>query len=362
VSIDVDDPSERALSRMRRYTSFSLVVVMAAFVVLTATQAQSLGFGLTSFAVGALASAYLSQWERRPPVWFTVVTIGTAAALWTATVLLRESPIFALVLLTAAMVPISQLRKHRVAHIALAFALSLIPVGIAWLARPDEAWQPYVFAAAICTAAGAALLFLNRYAWNLYLELDSARTLSADLAVAQERYRFAADLHDIQGHTLHVLRLKTQLAARLIERDPQAAAEHLREADALIAETLANTRSLAFGERHVALASELANARGLLEAAGIDVTITGTSAGVAQDELFGLVVREATTNMLRHAQPSRVTVTIDPDRIVVTNDGSPSTSRPPSGLARLAERFAAIGGSLRTSIDGEVFTTEALAR
>ena len=187
--------------------------------------------------------------------------------------------------------------------------------------------------------------------------------MSAQLAVAQERYRFAADLHDIQGHTLHVIRLKTQLAAKLMKRDPDVALAHLAEADQLIGDTLANTRSFAFGDRTVSLASELANAKELFAAAGIAWKQSG-SAGVAgpHDELLGLVAREATTNILRHAQAKAVTVTVGPGWLSIANDGSPEFTRSLSGLARLAERFAAIGGTLTTSSDGGIFTTEARLR
>ncbi|WP_420810067.1 sensor histidine kinase [Glaciihabitans arcticus] len=155
------------------------------------------------------------------------------------------------------------------------------------------------------------------------------------------------------------MKLKTQLADRLIDRDPAAAREHLREAQQLIAETVANTRSLAFGERHVALASELANAEQLFTAAGIAYTVQGELPRGAHDELFGLVVREATTNILRHAQATAVSVNLGADSVRVVNDGSPASSRSLSGLARLGERFEAAGGTLRTSSANGSFTTTA---
>ena len=351
--------AERALARMRRYTTGSLVFVVAFFVVLSAVGSVSLWDGIAFVVIGAAATYYVSWWERMPPLWLTVPLAVATAAMWIASVFLRESPLSALLLFTVAMVPISQVRRRRTTLALLAVAASLVPVAIAWIARPDENWWPYALCALASAAAMAFLLFLNRYAWGLYLEIDAARQLAADLAVAQERYRFASDLHDIQGHTLHVLRLTTKLAAKLIDTDPDAARAQLAAADALIAETLANTRSLAFGDRRVTLAGELANATSLFEAAGIACTTTGTPTAGPHEELFGLVVREATTNILRHAQPTTVGIAISPTRITVTNDGSPATSRAPSGLARLAERFAAVGGSLRTSTADGVFTTDA---
>jgi two-component system sensor histidine kinase DesK len=351
--------AERALARMRRYTTWSLVLMTAFFVVLSATGTTSVWYRVLLLVVGAAATYYISWWERMPPLWLTLPLVVAASALWTVSLFLLQSPISALVLFIIAMVPISQLRRHRAALALLSVVLALVPVGIAWAVWPEKVWAVPAATAIACAGAAAFLLFLNRYAWGLYLEIDSARQLAADLAVAQERYRFASDLHDIQGHTLHVLRLTTKLAAKLIDTDPDAARAQLAEADALIAETLANTRSLAFGDRKVTLAGELANAESLFEAAGIACRTTGTPAAGPHEELFGLVVREATTNILRHAQPTTVEIAIDPKRLKVTNDGSPATSRAPSGLARLAERFAAVGGSLRTSTRDGVFTTEA---
>ena len=225
---------------------------------------------------------------------------------------------------------------------------------------------PIVAVAYVATVLAAlfgsfGLFALNRYGFNLYLEIDDARRVAAELAVVQERYRFAADLHDIQGHTLHVIRLKTQLADKLLDRDPVAAHAQLQEAQELIAQTLAETRSLAFGDRHIAFASELANAEALLVAAGIDWTVSGSLPRGAHDELFGLVMREATTNVLRHAQATTVAVTLEPGRISIVNDGSARTGRTLSGLARLAERFEAVGGTLRTTTADGTFTTTAEA-
>lgn len=353
--------AERALARMRSYTTWSLVLMTAFFVAISAVGTESSWYRVALIVIGAAVAYYASWWERMPPLRLTVPLVVATSGLWVASVLLRESPISALLLFIVAMVPISQLRRHRIALTLLAVALTLLPVGIAWIAWPAEVWIVHVAAVLGCAGAAIFLFFLNRYAWGLYLEIDAARQLTADLAVAQERYRFASDLHDIQGHTLHVLRLTTKLAAKLIDTDPDAARQHLAEADALIAETLGNTRSLAFGDRTVTLAGELANAQSLFEAAGITCTTTGTPSPGPQEELFGLVVRESTTNILRHAQPTAVQFTLEPTRILVTNDGSPATSRAPSGLARLAERFAAVGGSLRTTTRDGVFTTEASA-
>lgn len=198
---------------------------------------------------------------------------------------------------------------------------------------------------ALLAAAMNIMMAANTYGWGLSLQLDQAREGEAQLAIMQERYRFAADLHDIQGHTLHVLGLTVRLAERTVRTDPDAAAEHLRTAQELIGETLAQTRTLATGDRVVTMEAESANAQAIAEAAGITWIVTGEVAG---DELLAVLLREATTNLLRHAQATAVEVTFGPGRVRVSNDGAPDTGGPQGGLARLAERFAARGGTLTT--------------
>jgi len=348
---------------MRRYTTFSFVLLSAFFVVLTVVPLYDTALWLPQLLVGALATVYCFFWERRPPAWLAVATIAGTSGLWSVSVALGVMSFAALFAALAVALPVSQLRRYRIAWSVAALGLLLAPVGLVAARQPGADLWPYVIAGFAAWFSAFGIFFLNRYTWNLYLQIDEARRMSAQLAVAQERYRFATDLHDIQGHTLHVIRLKTQLAARLMKRDPDIALAHLAEADELIGETLANTRSLAFGDRTVSLASELANAKELFAAAGIDWKQSG-SVGIAgpHDELLGLVAREATTNILRHAQANAVIVTVAPGWLSIANDGSPASMGPLSGLARLAERFAAAGGTLTTSSDGGVFTTEARLR
>lgn len=360
---EVTDPTsvtgERALSRMRRYTTISLSLALAAFVVLVVTSTPTLPLKIATGLVGVMLIALALYWERRPPVWLQVATVVASGALWCYQLATDGSPTIALLYTMAVAVHVSHVTQYRWWWATAGLAVIIGPVVAATLAAPTKDWIPWLAVATVSYFASLGLFLLNKYGWGLYLEIDSLRRSSAELAVAQERYRFAADLHDIQGHTLHVIRLKTRLAARLLERDPAAAREQLEEADQLIGETLASTRSLAFGDRHVALASELANAGELLQAAGITWSVTGAGAPGEHDELLGLVMRETTTNVLRHAQATEVSVELAPRRLVIRNDGSPATMRPLSGLARLAERFEAAGGTLRTSLSHGQFTTEA---
>jgi two-component system sensor histidine kinase DesK len=360
--------AEKALERMRRYTTISLVGVVGAFTVMGALQVVSLELdpGVSALSLAALlvsglaAGVLMFSWEQPAPRWVELPLLLLCLASWVAVALVRGQPIVVLVVSLAFGLVAARSRTHRTWLTLVGGVAIVAPLVVAWALQPDANWYSWFVIAAIGYPLSVGLLVLTYYTWGLYLEIDAARSNAAALAVAQERFRFAADLHDIQGHTLHVIRLKTQLARRLLETDAAAAREHLLEAEALIGETLANTRSLAFGDREVALAAELANALELFSAAGIRTEVTGDPSSVISDEFFGLTMRETTTNILRHSQATLVTIEIAPALLTITNDGSPENQRPPSGLARLGERFASSGAAVRTRSSGGRFTTEAV--
>jgi two-component system, NarL family, sensor histidine kinase DesK len=209
------------------------------------------------------------------------------------------------------------------------------------------------------------------WAWDIAGRLDRARRLEAELAVRDERLRFAADLHDIQGHHLQVIALKSELAARLVERDPARAATEMREVRQLSADALRDTRAVVRGYRRTTLDDEIANAGKVLAAAGIDTRTSLEPAAPARDmadaprHLLGLVMREATTNVLRHSRARYVEidhrVTGDRARLRVANDGA--DERPGAGdgtgLTALAERLRAADGELTWHRDGDRFEVTA---
>ena len=351
---------ERALPRMRRYTTISMVVVVVLFSGFASISDMEPWMRIAVLGTGALVAVQFAFWDRIPPLWVLGPALAASLAVWVACLLTRGAPLVSVLLSLAIVQLISvQPRRYRWPALVAGAVPVLLPVGVFAILQPGDYWEPWAISALVAYVAAALTILLNGYSWGLYLQLDEARKVSAELAVAKERFRFAADLHDIQGHTLHVIRLKTQLAQKLLDRDPAAARTHLVEADQLIAETLAGTRSLAFGERQVSLPSELANAGELLTAAGIGWQVDGTIGAAPAHELFGLVVRETTTNILRHAQPSEVRVTLAPGRLRIENDGAAASTPPLSGLARLGERFEAAGGVLRTEQNGDRFVTEA---
>jgi two-component system, NarL family, sensor histidine kinase DesK len=181
-------------------------------------------------------------------------------------------------------------------------------------------------------------------------ELAAAREEITRLAVEDERNRFARDLHDILGHSLTVVAVKAELAGRLVRLDPDRAESEIAEVEQLARQALADTRSAVAGYRDVTLASELANARSALGAAGIDaeLPVAIDEVPAARRELFGWVVREGVTNVVRHSGASRCRVRIGPSTVEIVDNGTGdgATLADGHGLRGLRERAEAAGGSL----------------
>ena len=198
--------------------------------------------------------------------------------------------------------------------------------------------------------------------WDMAVRQEQARKTAEALAVAEERLRFAADLHDIQGHHLQAIALKGELAQRLIGRDDELARQHAGEVAELARTALKETREVVQGYRRASLGTEIANAVGVLRAAGIETTVTGDAAGVPPplQPLFGALVREGTTNVLRHSRARRCDVLIDVADgqvcVRLRNDGVPAeftgAGEVGAGLAGLRERFATVGGRVEVGPGG----------
>lgn len=220
-----------------------------------------------------------------------------------------------------------------------------------------------IAATALCVAA----LMVQTWVWEIANRADRERVHAAETAVLQERLRFAAELHDIQGHSLQVIMLKSELAARLTAVDTAQAVVEMREVEALARNALRDTREVAHGYRAVSLETEIGNAVRVLAAAGVRcrtdlATVTGVSP--AAERLLALVVREATTNVLRHsdAETADISLTSGADRwsLAFGNDGTRATAAGAGGgLSGLAQRFAAAGGRLSWQAAAEWFRVDA---
>src|SRR6266511_2562769 len=158
----------------------------------------------------------------------------------------------------------------------------------------------------------------------ILFELAAARAEVARLAAENERTRIARDLHDLLGQSLTAITVKAGLARRLAERgEPARAAAEIGEVERLSRRTLADVRAAVSGHRDITLAGELATAREALRAAGILAELPGSVDIVdpSLSELFGWVVREGVTNVVRHSRATHCTVTLGPGWIEIVDDG-----------------------------------------
>ena len=186
-------------------------------------------------------------------------------------------------------------------------------------------------------------------------ELRAARDEIARLAVAEERLRFARDLHDLLGHSLSLITLKSELAGRLLPTAPEKAKVEVRDIEGVARRALREVREAVTSYRQPTLEGELAGAREMLEAAGIACWIENKVNVLpnTMDAVLAWTVREGVTNVMRHSHAGRceIRVTQDSEEIhaEITDDGHGSTSRDDgaiagSGLSGLAERVTASGG------------------
>ncbi|GAA3618919.1 sensor histidine kinase [Microlunatus ginsengisoli] len=182
-------------------------------------------------------------------------------------------------------------------------------------------------------------------------QLERSRQRVSTLSVAAERERIGRDLHDILGHSLTAISIKSGLAARLVDADPAAARVQIAEVETIARQALADVRATASGLTEVRLATELASARSVLLAAGVEAQVPTAVPPLSDEvsELFGYVVREAVTNVVRHAEAGLCTISVGPTEVRIADDGTGragSRGSRGNGLRGLSERVTAAGGLL----------------
>jgi two-component system sensor histidine kinase DesK len=228
-------------------------------------------------------------------------------------------------------------------------------------------------AAGVCTAVGggsggsalgfaasaAGIGLLMRLMGDLRTrnrELTEARAELARLAVAEERERFARDVHDLLGHSLSVIALKAELAGRLLRERPEQARTEMAELESVARQALGEVREAVSGYRQPTLDGELAGARMALSAAGIRASVERPETAIdpGTEAVLAWAVREAATNVIRHSGATRCTLKINAGLAATTLEvvdngvgGSVVNGRPPGhGLAGLAERARAVAGDV----------------
>ncbi|WP_123523756.1 sensor histidine kinase [Streptomyces sp. 840.1] len=196
------------------------------------------------------------------------------------------------------------------------------------------------------------------------IQLREARATVAQLAANEERLRLARDLHDLLGHSLSLITLKSELAGRMLPGHPEQAAAQVADIEQVSRQALVDVRSAVTGYRRPTLPGELAGARTALAAAGIAAAIPAEppeDLPEKAEEVLAWALREAVTNVVRHSGARSCEVTLAPRQtldgrvleLTVADDGrGASGTAPGNGLTGIAERLATVDGTLTTRTAG----------
>ena len=216
----------------------------------------------------------------------------------------------------------------------------LTAASLAWNTHPESRWL----------VLGAALSGLTIVIARIAVELQERRaSAERELALVSQREELGRDVHDILGHSLTVLTLKAEVARRLIERDPAASSRELDEVITLARGALADVRSTVTRLRSPDLVSQVEATRTALSAARIRVDVTGSAQDIPERQrvVLAWALREATTNVARHAHATHVTVHLAPGLLRVSDDGiGLAGDKPGNGLEGLRSRIEQEGGCL----------------
>ncbi|MFG3342261.1 sensor histidine kinase [Glycomyces sp. NPDC048151] len=367
------ESSARGLRRLRTYTFFTVIssgplalLMGAMFLANSPLPYEDLPVAAGAITVSvALSTAALAlhwhgqgYWKRRV-LWSVALLVLVAGAAWEAqagpigpawaapaSLLLTESALWAR--------PGSRART-------LGFGtLAVVAVVIVLAQTGLIAAQAVVMTIALVPTIAVGVV-CQLWHFQVAQELEKARGIAGDLAVAEERLRFAAELHDVQGGNLQAITLKAQVARRLVAVDPERAEAEMRAVEDLARAALKDTREVVGGYRKVALADEIDSAARILKSAGVQATVPDAAPTLDEDteKLLGLLVREATTNLIRHADPTAADVHIvevDAEvTVTVTNNGAAAPTPGGNGLAMLKDRFTEAGGSVEHEHDGDRF-------
>src|SRR5882757_1358457 len=212
----------------------------------------------------------------------------------------------------------------------------------------------------ILCIVGASNAFIARQK-RADIKLRMAHEEIEQLAAVAERERIARDLHDVLGHTLSVIVLKAELAGRLIERDPQRAAAEIADVEKTARTALSEVREAIGGYRSQGLPAEMELARNTLQAAGVVLSCETPVPHLraAEETVLCLAVREAVTNIVRHAQATHCRICFNTSAdgyhsLFITDDGAHSKLHEVhegNGLRGMRERVQSLGGRLSITTD-----------
>ena len=250
-------------------------------------------------------------------------------------------------------------------RIALAMICALTLYTIEWIVWLDYGWVYWINGIVIAVCIGIMNLNFMRKA-ERDVELRMSHDEVRRLAATAERERIGRDLHDLLGHTLSLITLKSELANKLFDRDAAGAKREMLDVERVARDALAQVRCAVTGIRAAGLVAELASAKLLLESDGVHLQyeLTDIDLPVEVETALAMTLREAVTNIQRHARATRASVTLAcADRqatLRISDDGRGGAIVPGNGLAGMRERLTAMGAQLRVESERGRGTTLAV--
>ncbi|MBW0272659.1 histidine kinase [Nocardia sp. MH4] len=360
-------------AKFRLYSRLTFQAAIAGLVIASTTSLSSAA-AIPAILVGGAAAvvaveaqpdfATVAGMVTRP--WMLPVATATLAALWVGGAVVsqlataesivavaRLSGVFAALFALFAVVPFTRHKWW------IMVGLSLV-TGLVFAPSPEGG----VRTAAVLLISGifaVGMTLLTVWALGIIDELDRAKLVEAELQVAEERLRFARDLHDVVGRGFSAIAVKSELAVALSRAgDQERAVAEMEAVRGLAVESMGQMRTLVRGYRNIDLRGEVAGARSLLSAVGCELVVEGDAAKVPRrfHDVAAWVVREGTTNIVEHSAATLATLALGSGGMSLRNDRPHGTIGERSGLRGLTERLAAVGARLDVTATDTEFTLE----
>lgn len=349
-----DDPSAKSVFTPM-VAAFWLIYLPFLFVGPYVTQAPARVWLLTAGTVALFLPLYAAVcgWGRTTPA---RANAAVAAIGLLGLVLVPVNPAGSTyVIYSAGMAAFSMPVRGAVVYVSIA-AVSLLAVMVL-VPGPLYPWMIIQVVVVLVVGAGNVVAARER---RQHRQLIRAQEDVEEMAKVAERERIARDLHDVLGHTLSAIALKSELASRIADSDPARAAVEIREVERVARAALTDVRAAVEGYRQRGFRGELQAAAQLLQSAGVTLhaAVTAVDMDPRHETVFALAVREAVTNIVRHAGATECRVELTPRdsgvELCVRDDGRGGIVREGHGLTGMRERVDALGGhvSVRDAGDG----------
>jgi two-component system sensor histidine kinase DesK len=300
--------------------------------------------------IAFLVLYFLNFWVRRPASYFVIaglVALGLGFAHW-------NHGAASFFIYAACFVPFA-VETERAAAAGLAMIVGTTVLAWWMLGMPVQ-WL--ITATFFSTFLGIGNIFFAQRD-RAECKLRRANEEIEHLAKVAERERIARDLHDVLGHTLSLITLKSELAGKLFDRDPAQAKNEIREIENTARQALADVRQAITGYRARGIGEELRQATSALETAGVKVEVKSSLVQLpaTEESVLALILREAVTNVVRHANARSCRLQLQQEnghcRLEVQDDGRGGYQLEGNGLRGMRERIEALGGRLqRDTSDG----------